>query len=308
MSAVSVAIIDPFHPRIVEAIQAGLPPSWRLLVARGRSAEDHAEAMRGAEVAFVMATPVPEQLLSAADRLGFIQKMGAGVDRIDLDVCRARGIGVARLFAGNATPVAEHTLMLMLASYRRLPTLDRNTRAGKWEKEECRGVNRQISGKTVGIVGFGAIGRAVAKLLSGFGASVVYFDPLRAPAEAEAELKARYLDLDDLLAQADIVTLHLPLSAKTANLIDEGRIARMKPGALLINCARGGLIDEAALARALESGHLFGAALDAFSTEPPVGNPLLQMERTIVTPHAAGATLDNFAYLVTRAVDNAGAT
>jgi D-3-phosphoglycerate dehydrogenase len=304
MSDLTLAIIDPFHPRIGETIAQALPATWNLRVAADRGIEAHKEAFAPAEVAFVMATPVPAELLAAAPRLGFIQKLGAGVDRIDLETCAARGIGVARLNAGNAVPVAEHTLMLMLAACRRLPVLDRDTRAGRWDKEACRGVNRHMKGKTIGIVGFGAIGRALATLLQGFGVEILYYDPVRAPGEVEAALRVRYAELNDLIPQADILSLHLPLLPETRGLIDAGRIAAMKPGAILVNCARGGLVDEAALAAALERGHLFGAALDAFSQEPPAGNPLLGLEQTIVTPHCAGATIDNFASLVQRAIAN----
>jgi len=304
MSDLTLAIIDPFHPRIAETIAQALPATWNLRVAADRGIEAHKEAFAPAEVAFVMATPVPADLLAAAPRLGFIQKLGAGVDRIDLETCAARGIGVARLNAGNAVPVAEHTLMLMLAACRRLPVLDRDTRAGRWDKEACRGVNRHMKGKTIGIVGFGAIGRALATLLQGFGVEILYYDPVRAPGEVEAALRVRYAELNDLIPQADILSLHLPLLPETRGLIDAGRIAAMKPGAILVNCARGGLVDEAALAAALERGHLFGAALDAFSQEPPAGNPLLGLEQTIVTPHCAGATIDNFASLVQRAIAN----
>jgi D-3-phosphoglycerate dehydrogenase len=304
MSDLTIAIIDPFHPRIVAAIERALPAAWRLRIAQGRSAGEQKAALADAEVAFVMAAPLPTDLLAAARRLGFIQKLGAGVDRIDLELCRARGIGVARLHAGNAVPVAEHTLMLMLAACRRLPVLDRDVRAGRWEKEACRGVNRHLRGKTVGLVGFGAIGRTLAGLLAGFGVEILYYDPVRAEPAVEAGLRAQPAGLDDLLARADVVSLHLPLLAETRGLIDARRIALMKPGAILVNCARGGLVDEAALADALVAGHLFGAAIDAFSVEPPVGNPLLALEQTIVTPHCAGATIDNFAALAERAVAN----
>jgi phosphoglycerate dehydrogenase-like enzyme len=304
MSDIKVAIIDPFHPRILETLEHALPPSWQLLVAAGRSIEEHKEVFAPAEVAFVMATPVPAELIAAAPRLGFIQKLGAGVDRIHLETCAARGIGVARLHAGNAVPVAEHTLLLMLAACRRLPVLDRDVRAGRWDKEVCRGVNRHMKGKTVGLVGFGAIGGALATLLQGFGVDILYYDPLRAPGEVEAALNVRYADLDDLIPRADILSLHLPLLPETRGLIDAKRIGAMKHGAILVNCARGGLVDETALAAALEEGHVFGAALDAFSEEPPAKNPLLGLEQTIVTPHCAGATIDNVASLVERAIAN----
>ena len=304
MSDVAIAIIDPFHPKILETLGAALPAGWTLRISAGRSLAEQQAAVRAADLAFVMATPMPAALLEAAGRLGFIQKLGAGVDRIDLEVCRARGIGVARLHAGNAIPVAEHTVMLMLAACRRLPLLDRATRAEGWDKEACRGVNRQLRGKTIGLIGFGAIGRAVAGLLASFGVDIRYYDPVRAPAEVEAGLQATFAPLEELLARADVVSLHLPLLPETRGLLDARRIALMKPGAILVNAARGGLVDEAALSQALADGRLFGAALDAFAVEPPVGSPLLALEQVVVTPHCAGATIDNVAALAARAVAN----
>jgi len=304
MPPVTLGLIDPFHPGIVAAIRAAVPSDWTLSVTTGPTEAERAEALAGADIAFVMATPMPRSLLERAPRLRFIQKLGAGTDRIDSAWCTEAGIGLARLQAGNSIPVAEHALLLMLAACRQLPKLDRATRDGEWDKEKVRGENRHLHGKTIGIVGFGAIGRQVARLLSGFGVNLVYFDPVRAPAGDEAELAADYRDLDALLGEADVVTLHLPLMPETANLLDEARLRRMKPGAILVNAARGGLVDEAALARALSDGHLFGAGIDAFAEEPPVGNPLLELPNTVVTPHCAGATIDNFAAVAARAVEN----
>jgi D-3-phosphoglycerate dehydrogenase len=304
MAALTIGIIDPFHPKSIDTIAAAIPAEWHLRIARGQSDAEKAEAVREADILLVMAAPVPASIIDAAPRLRFIQKLGAGVDRIDLDRCAARGIGVARLQAGNSIPVAEHTLLLMLAACRRLPFLDRQTRAGGWDKEAARGVSRQIHGKTVGIVGFGAIGQAVAKLLSGFGAKLFYYDPRRASPELEHSLNVSFAPLDDLVAQADIVSLHLPLMKETAKLFDAVRMAKMKPGAILINCARGGLVDEAALHEALVSGHIFAAGIDAFESEPPAGSPLLLLDQTVVTPHTAGGTIDNFRPVVERAVGN----
>lgn len=299
---VVVAIVDRFAPEVISVFRDAMPDSWSLQIGTGN---DVPKALNEADVAFVMAEPMPGSLLGEAKRLSFIQKLGSGVDRIDLDWCKANGVGVARLFAGNAVPVAEHTVMLMLAVCRRLPQLDRNTRAGKWQKEESRGINRHLFGKTVGIVGMGAVGRAVARILGGFGVGIVYYDPVPVPPEVESELGLSLTDLATLLATADVVTLHLPLAGETRHLMNADRIAAMKPGAILINCARGELVDGAALADALKSGHLFGAGLDAFAAEPPVGDPLLDLENTVITPHCAGATLDNIASVAARAVKNA---
>jgi phosphoglycerate dehydrogenase-like enzyme len=307
MPEVTLAILDKFHPCIKMAIETAVPASWAVLSIEENTMAARAAVLRNADVAFAMAAPIPGTLIAEAKRLCFIQKLGAGVDRIDLEACRARGIGVARLHAGNSIPVAEHTILLILATYRQLPLIDRRTRSGHWSKEDARGVHRQLQHKTVGLVGFGGIGREVAKRLRGFETRILYYDPVRAPRDAEQALAATYVDLDELLRTADIVSLHLPLLPQTAGVINAARIRAMKRGAVLINCARGGLVDEAALAAALADGHLFGAGIDTFSTEPPVGNPLLKLDNTVITSHLAGATLDNFAGVVARAVENAKA-
>ncbi|MGV6873451.1 2-hydroxyacid dehydrogenase [Pseudochelatococcus sp. B33] len=304
MSDLSIGVIDPFHPRSVETLAAALPPHWRLVVAEERSEAERLRVMRDADAVFVVATPMPASLIDGAPRLRLIQKLGAGVDRIDVDHCRQKGIAVARLQAGNSIPVAEHTLLLMLAACRRLPFLDRETRAGGWDKEAARGCSRQIHGMTIGIVGFGAIGQAVARLLKGFEAELLYYDPRRVASSVERELGVGYATLDDLVSKADIVSLHLPLMKETAGLFDAKRLAAMKRGAILINCARGGLVDEAALYRALVDEHLYAAGIDAFADEPPVDSPLLKLDQTVVTPHTAGGTIDNFGSIVERAVRN----
>ena len=303
-NVIRVAVLDQYHPGIVDTINRGVPPGWEISFAKSRKTEDQTAALANADVAFVMAAPVTGELLGAASKLKFIQKLGAGVDKLDQDTCTARGIAVACLAGGNAIPVAEHTVLLMLATYRRLVEVDRRTRAGEWGKEESRGINRHMDGKRVGIVGFGAIGKAVAKLLTGFGVDIVYYDPVDVPAEVEREFNAKRLTLEELLKTADIVTLHLPLLPQTKGMIGEKQLRSMKKGAVLINCARGGLVDEDALYRVLKEGHLFAAGVDAFANEPPTGSPLLTLDQTIVSPHLAGATVDNFAKIVERAVAN----
>jgi phosphoglycerate dehydrogenase-like enzyme len=306
MSEVIAAIIDPFDVKIRARIEGAMPRGWDLRIGNGGPAARDA-AVAEADVLFVMAAPVDADTIGRGRRLRFIQKLGAGVDRIDVEGCAARGIALAKLAAGNAVPVAEHTILLMLACYRRLPVVDRQTRAGHWGKEEARGLHRQLRGKRIGLVGFGAIGRELAGILAGFQAELVYYDPVPASREVETRLRVRALDLDELLATSDIVSLHLPLTPETAGLIDAARIRRMKKGAVLINAARGGLVDETALAAALRDGHLAAAGLDAFAKEPPLGSPLLELDQTVVTPHMAGATIDNFDNIIERAVANARA-
>jgi phosphoglycerate dehydrogenase-like enzyme len=304
---VKLAVLDLFHPQIKAAIKTAIPSDWTVEFIEENSLAARAALIRDSDIVFVMAAPMPKELLGEARHLRLIQKLGAGLDRIDLDFCRAQGIGVARLQAGNSVPVAEHTILLMLATYRQLPQIDRRTRAGTWNKEDARGTHQSLQHKKVGLVGFGAIGKEVAKRLRAFNVEILYYDPIRATAQVEQDFGVTYADLDSLLREADIVSLHLPLMAQTKNIIDAKRIAAMKPSAVLINCARGGLVDEAALADALKSGRLFGAGIDAFSQEPPVDNPLLALDNTVVTPHLAGATLDNFALVIARSVENARA-
>ena len=299
-----LAIIDCFEPSIIEKIQSAIPDKWRCLPISKNSKEARLNVLGNANIALVMGAKLDDQLLKLAPKLKFIQKMGAGVDNIDIQYCMNNQIGVARLNAGNNIPVAEHTIMMMLAVTRGLMNLDNRTRKGEWDKELARGNSKQIYRKTIGIIGLGAIGRQVAKLLRAFDTDVVYCDPIPAPTSLEKKLKLQRVSLNNLLTISDIVTLHLPKNKKTSLIIDEGKISLMKKGAILINCARGGLVDEFALSQALRNGGLFGAGIDTFSTEPPENNPLTSLENVILTPHCAGATLDNFSFIAERAIEN----
>lgn len=305
MATIDFTYLEPLHPRIERFVRDEVPRDWRLNFVREKGFEAQRAGVRDAELLFLIGSAVPAKLIDAAPRLRFVQKLGAGVDNIDLAACARRGIGVAKASGGNAIPVAEHTVMLMLAALRRLPLVDRATRAGAWPKEEARGIHRQIHGRRVGIVGLGAIGSAVARLLQGFGAELVFTDPDPKAVAAGRALGLRDLPLDELLTSSDIVTLHVPLQADTRDLIDARRIAAMKPGAVLVNCARGGLVDETALLAALNEGRLMGAGLDVFAVEPPMGSPLLASDAVVVTPHLAGATFDNFVNVLRHGIANA---
>ncbi len=304
MDSVTVALLDRFSPIISGKLLSKLPRGWTLVPIDRTTFKERKTAIKNATAALVMGAPLNEKLLAEAENLLYIQKLGAGVDNIDLDYCIKHKIGVGRLNAGNAVPVAEHTLMMMLAASRQLVTFDKSTRAGSWEKEIARGSNQHIHGKTVGIVGLGAIGRQVAKLLYAFGVNILYCDPVPAPQKLHRTLNLKRVDLSQILKLSDIITLHCPLNADTRNLIDKKAIKNIKKGAMLINCARGGLIDETALVEALETGQLFSAALDTFSKEPPDNASLLELENTVISPHCAGATLDNFDDIAERAITN----
>jgi D-3-phosphoglycerate dehydrogenase len=305
MPNTKIAFLDQFHPDIYTAIARNLPDGWEAVYATEKTFEARAVAIAEAEATFVFSTPVDEQILAVAPRLRLVQKLGAGYDNIDLEGCARRGIAVARLKGGNAIPVAEHTVMMILATYRRLPEIDRRMRTGEWMKEEGRGIHRQIHGRRVGLIGLGAVGKAVATALSGFGVEIVYYDPVTPDAETERALRVRLVGMDELIETSDIVSLHCPLDKETSGMMDEARIESMKQGAVLINCARGGLVDEVALGRALTEGRLFGAGLDTFGQEPPGDNPLFALDRTVFSSHLAGATLDNFTHVIERGMANA---
>ena len=304
MDTVTVAVLDRFSPIISGKLLSNLPRGWTLVPIDRTTFKERKTAIKNATAALVMGAPLNERLLVGAENLLYIQKLGAGIDNIDLNYCREHKIGVGRLNAGNAIPVAEHTLMMMLAASRQLVTFDKITRAGSWEKEIARGSNQHIHGKTVGIVGLGAIGRQVAKLLYAFGTTILYCDPVPAPQKLHRTLNLKQVDLNQILKLSDIITLHCPLNADTRNLIDKKAIKNIKKGAIIINCARGGLVDETALVEALETGQLFSAGLDTFSKEPPDNASLLETENTVISPHCAGAKLDNFDDIAERAITN----
>jgi len=238
-------------------------------------------------------------IYGAGERLKVISRYGSGVDRVDLAAARERGIVVATTPGANAVAVAELTLGLMFALARGLPGLDRTVRAGQWPRRQ----GLEVTGKTLGIVGVGAIGTEVAVRAQGLGMTVLGYDPVVA-ADHLVALGIRPAGLRELLAESDVVTLHVPLLDTTRHLIDAAALAAMKPGVLLINTARGGLIDEAAAAEALRTGHLGGLALDAFAVEPPAGSPLFAYDNVIVTPHTGAHTAEAVERMADAAVDN----
>ncbi len=231
---------------------------------------------------------IDKHALEAADRLRVIARYGAGMDHIDLEAVRSRGIVVTNTPGANSVAVAELTIGLMLALGRHIPDLVAATRQGRWPS--AAGVS--LRGKTVGLLGLGAIGRQVARRLRSFECRLLAHDPY-VSAEIARTLGVELVKLPDLLAQADMVSLHLPLTPQTRGIVDDAFLAQMKPGAYLVNTARGELIDEGALLRSLERGHLKGAALDVLLQEPPpADHPLLRMKQVLVTPHA-GAHADD---------------
>ena len=304
-----VALLDVHEPEVRVVIAGECPPSVELRMLTAATPHARLALARGAAFFIGGITPIPASLMDAAPGLRLIQKWGIGVDKIDLAAARARGVPVAITAGANAIPVAEFTLLLMLAVLRRLPYREAQLRDGEWN--QARGATRiearQLRGKRVGLVGLGAIGRQVARRLQPFDTDVRYFD-IRRPTPAEEQaLGVRFQELDPLLAEADIVSLHVPYTATTRQMLSRARIARLRPGAVVINTARGEVVDEVALAEALATGHLGGAGLDVFGGEPPPpDHPLLRVEvpGLVLAPHVAGSVFDNVANVARHAFRN----
>ncbi len=257
-------------------------------------------ALPETEVLWHVLQPCTAAVIAASPRLKLIQKIGVGVNTIDLEAAKARGIAVCNLPGANARAVAEMALLLMLACLRRLPQFDAGLRAGRWGAAPAvQDRLGELGGKTVGLVGFGAVPAALAPVLAAMGCRVIY------TATGPKDVPYEYRDLNGLLAESDVISLHVPQTAETAGMIDAAALGRMKPGAVLVNTARGGLVDEAALVAALRSGHLGAAGLDVFAQEPtPAGNPLFSLENVVVAPHVAWVTGGTFDRSFATAAEN----
>src|ERR1051325_10529052 len=235
-------------------------------------------------------TKVTAELMEAARRLRVVGRAGVGVDNIDVVAATARGIVVMNAPDGNTITTAEHTIALLVALARRVPQANISLKSGKWERKNF--VGTELQGKTLGVIGFGRIGRVVAKRANALGMKVVAFDPfVVADSARDAEIELR--PIDEVLARADFLTVHTPLTAETRGILGARASAKMKTGVRIINCARGGLIDEGALYQAIKSGKVAGAALDVFESEPPPrDHQLLQLDEVIATPHLGASTTE----------------
>ncbi len=251
------------------------------------------------------ATQVTREVIEAGDRLKVIGRAGVGVDNIDVDAATEKGIIVLNAPEGNTIAAAEHTIGMILALARNIPQANASLKAKKWEKSKFLGV--EIYDKVLGIIGLGRIGSEVAKRCQAFGMRILAYDPYISEEKAKA-LGVKLTTLDEILKNADFITIHTPLTKETQNLIGAKEFEKMKKGVRIINCARGGIIDEEALYSALKSGKVAGAALDVFAKEPPLDSPLLTLDNVIVTPHLGASTAEaqiNVAISVAEQVLNA---
>ena len=276
MSSLAISV---FEERGIEAVQSS------------KLSEDELLEMIGEfdGIAIRSATKVTEALLQKADRLKVVGRAGIGVDNVDVPACTKRGVVVMNTPLGNAITTAEHAMAMMLALARHIPQATSSTREGKWEKSRFMGV--ELTGKQLGLIGAGNIGSIVARKAIGYGLHVQAYDPFLTSERAE-RLGIRKVELDELLETSDVISLHVPKTPETEHIIDASAINKMRPGSFLINCARGGLVDENALYVALQNGHLKGAAMDVFEVEPARENPLFELDNLICTPHLGASTTE----------------
>ncbi len=278
----NIVVADPISQRGLELLRK---PGWNVITP---SKDGLIESLSTADALIVRsATQVTAQILEAAPNLRVIGRAGVGVDNVDLDAATRRGVLVMNTPGGNAVSVAEHTLALLMSVARRIPQHSAAIHAGRWEKSGSQGV--ELRGKTLGLVGLGRVGNEVARRARAMEMLVLAYDPYvseSAARDAGVELSG----LNELLERSDFVSLHAALSPATEKLINAEKLAKFKPGAVLVNAARGELVDEAALADALRSGKLSGAGLDVFAVEPPKDSPLIGLANAVFTPHIAGST------------------
>jgi phosphoglycerate dehydrogenase-like enzyme len=292
-----IVVLDPITPSTADRMRALLPPGLTMEHATSRDPAELATLVADADYIVSGQIAVDASLLAAAKKAKVLHKWGVGVDNFDLEAAKAQGITVARTTGSNAVPVAEFAVGLMIALLRNLAFGHATLSAtGAWRTTTLPKESLMISGKTVGIIGFGAIGQNVARMVKGFGCKVLYNKTRPLPAAEEAALGVTFATVEEILAQADIVSLHCPMTPQTAGMIDRKALQSMKPKAVLINCARGGVVIESDLVEALKAKEILGAATDVYEQEPvPADHPLLKLENAVVTPHIAAMAADNFA-------------
>ncbi len=283
-------------PEMAKRITDHAPPDFEVTVHNAQiPPQEQIRWLNDADFLILFGTPPVDAAIQSAKKLKLIQLVSAGYDHLNVELCQDLGIPIANNGGANAIDVAEHTIALILGFYRHMIEQDHNVRNNQYRNIN-NGLNTYtIHNKTVGLIGLGNIGQRVAKLLNTFGAKIIYTDAQQATSEVEQEYHATFTDLNTLLQQSDIVSLHVPLLDSTRNLIGEKQLAQMKSNALLVNTCRGEVIDQTALTQALQEQALLGAALDVLTSEPPdPKDPILQCENLLLTPHSAGVTFDTW--------------
>jgi phosphoglycerate dehydrogenase-like enzyme len=298
-STLEVLLHHDAGPAVQALLERHAAPSVRVRVCPVGDRQGFAAALAGADVLFHVLDPVTEGVVAAAPRLRLVQKLGVGVNTIDLEACRAGGVAVCNMPGTNAPAVAEATLLLMLACLRRLPDWHAATRRGRgWPTDPVLADRMgELAGRTVGLVGYGDIARRLEPVLLALGATVTH--------HARRADRPGWRPLDELLAGVDVVSLHLPLDDETAGLLDRRRLGLLRPGTVLVNTSRGGVVEQAALVDALASGRIAAAGLDVFAREPlDAADPLLRLDNVVLMPHVAWLTTETMARCLDLGFDN----
>ncbi|HHV84156.1 MAG TPA: 3-phosphoglycerate dehydrogenase [Tepidanaerobacter syntrophicus] len=299
----TVAIVGDYSPIILDKLERRLSSNFNCIWISKR--EDFYK-LKEADYMILRGFKIDADTLDAfGEKLKLIQRWGVGYDGVDIEHAGKLGIAVAITSGVNANAVSELVIGLIIALYRHLIPLHNALVSGTWNQKDYFDETFEIKGKTVGLLGCGNIGRLVARKVQAFDAHVVYYDPCRLPLEREHELALRYLEVDELLSQSDIVSLHMPAIPETQGLVNESFIAKMKHSAVLINTARGSIVNEPDLYNALRQRQIFGAGLDTFAQEPTSpDNPLLQLDNVVTTPHIGGNTADTRDEMIKHVADN----
>jgi phosphoglycerate dehydrogenase-like enzyme len=301
----TIQITNTYKGAVLDLVQCCVPEGFQIQTLSENSIEALLSCVADAD--YILASgrvKITKEVLDRAEKLKMVQRTGVGLDSIDLEALKQKNIPLYVNQGVNAQSVAEHTILLILACLRKLTLLNRNTKKGVWEKQAQGITTYELRGKTVGIVGMGNIGRKVAGLLNAFGVEMIYCGH-RQPESVEQELNVTYQPLETVLAQADVLTMHCPLTKETSRMINRNTLQEMKDGVVIVNTARGDLIDEAALFDALQKGKVSFAGLDVHAEEPIAkGNRLIADDRVIATPHIAGVTYDSFFQMIQAAMRN----
>jgi len=298
----TITLAGLYPEEAYELIQDKLPENFNIRFAKS---QEELNALEDLEFVILRTLKIDGKLIESNPKLKLIQRWGAGFDTVDIEAAGTMNIPVAVASGVNSCAVAEHAILLMLATYRNLIPLNINTKKGIWDRSTYSSSSYTIDGKRVGLLGLGAIGKMVAKKVSALGADVQYYDIFRLHEEKENELNISYVDFETLLKTSDIISIHLPLTEGTKNLINEEAFKKMKPTSIIINTSRGEIIDENYLAEALRSKLIMGAALDSFSEEPyPSDGILNSIDNLIMTPHIGGTVVDLTRPMVEKVLGN----
>ncbi len=302
----NILLTNHYASEPLEIIQSFVPDGFALMTLDHLDKEELIHKVKFAD--YILASgrlPVDGEVLSQASKVRMIQRTGVGLDTVDRAALAYYGIPLYVNAGVNAVSVAEHSILLMLSCLRRLPVIHQDTRQGIWQKQKQGLKTHELKGKTVGLIGMGNIGKLVAEMLKGFSVRTIYHSRSRLSPELESQIRAEAVSLEQLLARSDIISLHCPLTAETAQLISEETVRKMKRGVILINTARGKLIDETVLIQALKEGQVRGAGIDVYESEPiAADSELLKLTNVITTPHIGGITYESFGEMMRRALFN----